>query len=80
MQVAKIDIVAIDNPNFPHARGCQIKRRRRAEPARADAQYASRFEPALSFRPHLRHQQVPRIPHTLFLSELDRVAHDRRAI
>src|ERR1051325_6825435 len=75
MEIAKIDIVKIDNPDCADAGRGQVKRRRRAESAGTDAKHARALELALPLWPDLRHHQVPRIAHPLFLSELNRVAH-----
>jgi len=55
LQIRNVDRIKVDQANRTNARRGQIKRRRRAKPARADAQYASSFQSLLTYRRHFRH-------------------------
>ena len=70
LQIAKIDIVEIDQAKFANAGSRKIKRRRRTESARADAQNARSIQAPLPFRADFRHDHVPRIPKLFVLRHL----------
>ena len=61
LQIREIDPIEIDQSDRAHSRGREIKRGRRTEPARADAQDARGFDPALPGCVNFRHDQMPRI-------------------
>ena len=61
LQVAEIDDVEIDDADRADARRGQIQRRRRTEPARADAEHAAALELLLPFDADLRHDEVPAV-------------------
>ena len=58
LQVAEVDDVEVDEAERADAGRGEIERRRRAEPARADAQHARRLQPPLPFLADFGQQQV----------------------
>ena len=58
LQVAEVDDVEVDETERAHACRGEIERGRRAEPAGADAQYAGRLQPPLSFFADFGQQQM----------------------
>ena len=72
LEIAKIDIVKIDQTKFADAGSGKIKRGRGTEPARADAQNARSVQTLLSFRADFRHDHVARITQLLFFTKLSR--------
>ena len=61
LQVAEVDDVEVDDAESADARRGEIERRRRAEPAGADAEHARRLQPPLPFLADFRQQQVPAV-------------------
>ena len=58
LQVADVDHVEVDESDGPDARGREIHRRRRAQPACADAEHARGLQPLLAFYADLGQHQV----------------------
>ena len=69
LQVGVIHYIEIDQTQRAHARGCKIKRQRRSQPARANAQHARRFQLLLPLHADLRHDQMPRVAQDFVLAE-----------
>jgi len=67
LEIAKIDIVKVDQTKFADAGSGKIKRGRGTEPARAYAQNARSVQTLLSFRADFRHDHVARITQLLVL-------------
>jgi hypothetical protein len=61
LQIRKIDIVEVDDSNCPNPGRGEIERSWRSEPAGADAEDASSFEPPLPFRCNFGHHEMARI-------------------
>ena len=70
LQVAEVDDVEIDDAERADAGGGEIHRRRRAEPARADAQHLGGLQLALPLDADLRHDQVPAVALDLVARQL----------
>ena len=61
LQVRGIDPIGIDQPERADSRRRQIKRCRRPQAARADAQHSRRFDSALAFDIHFRQNEMTRV-------------------
>ena len=61
LQVGKIHLIEIDNPDCSDAGCCEIKRGRRPESAGANAQNASCLQPALPLGRNFRHDKMTRV-------------------
>ena len=66
LQVGDVDDVVVDDPESADARGRQVQRRRRAEPARPEQQHLRVEQLLLTLDPNLREQKVPRVAVALF--------------
>ena len=74
LQIRKIDIVEINNPNCAHTGRGQVQCSRRPQSPRADAQNAGRFQTSLSFLCNFGHHEMARIPLQFFTAQLHCVA------
>ena len=69
LQVGVVHHIEVDQAQRAHARGRQIQRQRRSQPARADAQHARRFQLLLALHAHLGHDQMARVAQDFVLVE-----------
>ena len=79
LQVARVDHVEVDEAERADAGRGQIERRRRAEPAGADAQHARRLELALTLDADLRHDQVPAVALHFVVGQFRQIGRGGRA-
>src|SRR3989441_5237652 len=78
LQVRLVHHVEVDEADGPYARGREVERGRGAESARADEQHARGLELALPLHPHVRQDQVTRVPQNLLVRQLgQRLCHGR---
>src|SRR5204862_7051398 len=61
LQIGVVHDIEVNNPQRSYAGRAQIKRHRRTQSARADAQYPGCLEPELTFHADLRHDEMPRV-------------------
>jgi hypothetical protein len=80
LQVARVNIIAVDDAEGADAGGGQVHRRGRAEAAGADQQHPSALQPALAIDAHVRQDDVPGIAGQLFAGEIGKGTHDRDSL
>jgi hypothetical protein len=69
LEVRPIDDVGVDDPEVADARGREVHRDRRAEPAGADDQHARLLESALTICADAGKDEVAAVPSQLFGAE-----------
>ncbi len=65
LQVRLVDDVGVDDPERAHSGGCEVERRRRAEPARADEEHACVEQPLLPVLADLGDEEVAAVARAL---------------
>ena len=79
LEVARVDGIEIDDADRSNAGRREIQGGGRSEPARADAEHATGFEPPLAVDTHFRKNQVPAVALNLVVGQFGRSVQLRRA-
>ncbi|GBC91313.1 hypothetical protein HRbin14_02079 [bacterium HR14] len=71
LEVGVVHHIEVHQPNRAHARGGEVEREGRPQPARANQQHARRLEPPLPLHRDFGHNQVATVAQHLLLRERD---------